>query len=204
MKLAIDVVLLPPDPIMNLVLEWNGELDRILPENITLGKFKCLPHISLVMGCIRADRLDQAVSVLKTVGTQHKKLQIRLPDIRTVKSDSGNRVITLDITLTPELTVLHHDIVRSFLPLLTEIADESAIDDVPPISPDAIKWINQYIPDQCFENFWPHITLGFGEAPRDFRPISFEGSRLAMCHLGNYCACSRILAETALTGLGHE
>ena len=197
-KIAINVVLLPPDPVMDMALEWNQMLCKVRPANIALGKLQYLPHISMVMGCIREDQLAQANTLLQSISSQHSALSLQVPNIRTVKAASGNNIITLDINPTRELVAIHESIVNIFQPLLTQDADESAINDVPPISPDAIAWINHYIPDQCFDNFWPHITLGFGDPPPTFQPISFQGSRLAICHLGNYCTCRTILVEAIL------
>ena len=82
-KIAINVVILPPDPVMDLVLEWNRMLCKTRPTNISLGKLQNLPHISIVMGCIRADQLDHANSILQSIATQHRALELqsaRYPD----------------------------------------------------------------------------------------------------------------------------
>ena len=153
----------------------------------------------MVMGCIRENQLAQANALLQSIASQHSRSRTRGAHISgPLKLASGNSVITLDINPTRELSALHESIVNIFQPLLTQDADEAAINDLPPISSDAIAWINHYIPDQCFDNFWPHITLGFGDPPSRFQPISFRGSRLAICHLGNYCTCRTILAEAIL------
>ena len=110
-KIAINVVILPPDPVMDLVLEWNHMLCKTRPTNITLGKLQYLPHISIVMGCIRTDQLDHANGMLQSIATQHRTLELQVPDIRTVSTASGNQVISFDIMLTQELAALHESIV---------------------------------------------------------------------------------------------
>ena len=202
-KIAINVVILPPDPVMDLALKWNQMLCETRPANIALGKLQYLPHISIVMGCLRTDQLDHANDMLRSIATQHRTLELQVPNIRTVSTASGNKVITFDIMLTRELAALHKSIVDAFSPLLTQDADDDAINDSPPISSHAVDWINHYIPDQCFDRFWPHITLGFGDPPATFQPISFFASRLAICHLGNHCTCRTILAETVLKPLNN-
>lgn len=197
-RFAIDVVLLPPDPVMDLALELNRKLCQGRPDNIALGRSRRIPHISMLMGCIRNDQLSEAAVLLKSVAAKYYAPDVNVEAIRTFDTPSGNRVVTLDIQVTPDLTALHESIVSAFRPLVSQDTDEAAIDDIPPISRDAIDWINNFIPDQCFKNFWPHITLGFGDAPFDFKPINFRGVRLAICHLGNYCTCSAILSETEL------
>ena len=65
-KIAVNVVILPPDPVMDLALEWNQLLRETRPANIALGKLQYLPHISIVMGCLRIDQLDHVL--LKPAG----------------------------------------------------------------------------------------------------------------------------------------
>ena len=89
-KFAINVAMLPPDPVMNLALEWNQMLCKARPANISLGKLQYLPHISMVMGCIREEQLDQANELLQSTAAQHSVLALQVPHIRTVNTASGN------------------------------------------------------------------------------------------------------------------
>lgn len=186
---------------MDLVLEWNRELCKARPTNIVLDKMHYMPHISMAMGCLPADQLEHANAILQSMATQHYELELRVPHIKTVDTESGDRVVTFDIDLSPQLAGLHESIVNAFGPLLTQDVTEAAINDLPPIDSSTLDWINHFIPHYCFQHFWPHITLGFGAPPPDFRPFSFQASRLAICHLGNHCTCSKILGEVFLKPL---
>ena len=197
-RFAVDIVILPPDSVMDLALKWNTNVRENKPTNIALSKSQYLPHISIFMGCVRADQFDQIESTLQAIAAKHRVLELHVPHIRIVSSSSGRQIITFDVNLTHELNSLHEEIVTAFRPLVTQDADDSAINDPPPITPDTLDWINHYMPRQCFDNFWPHITIGFGDTTLEFKPISFQGSRLAICHLGNHCTCKTILAETYL------
>jgi 2'-5' RNA ligase len=197
-RLAINIVILPPDSVMDLALKWNAKLRENEPANIVLGKSQYLPHISIAMGCIRADQFAQIESTLQTIAAKHRVLEIHMPQIRIVNASSDRQIIAFDVNLSEELNSLHETIVKAFRPLLTQDADESAINDSPPITSATLDWINHYIPRQSFDNFWPHITVGFGKPTLEFQPVSFQGSRLAICHLGNHCTCKTILAETNL------
>jgi hypothetical protein len=199
-RFAINIVILPPDSITDLALKWNTKLRADQPDNIALSKSQYLPHISIAMGCIRADQFDQIKSTLQAIAANHRILELRLPHIRIVNPSSARQIITFDVNLSEELNSLHEAIVNAFRPLVTQDADEFAINDSPPITSDTLDWINHYIPRQCFDNFWPHITVGFGKPTLEFHPVSFQGSRLAICHLGNHCTCKTILMETNLTG----
>ena len=197
-RYAINVVILPPDSVMDLVLEWNKKLLKNRTPNISLDKINFLPHISLAMGCLRADQLVRANSILQTLAPQHKKLELKIPHIRTVNTSSGDSVITFDINLTDELARLHEAVVTAFKPLLTQDATQDDVHGPPPVTAASLNWINNYIPHHCFDHYWPHITLGFGESPGHIQSSSFQVSRLAICHLGNHCTCRSILGEVPL------
>lgn len=197
-RFAVNVVILPPDPVMDLALEWNRELCTTHPTNIVLDKMHYLPHVSLAMGCLEANQLEQAQFILQSIASQHRALELRVPQVKILNTNSGNRVVTFDIELSPALTRLHEAIVVALRPLLTQDAVEADLNDVPPIDTAALEWINHYIPHHCFQHFWPHITLGFGQPPNNFQAYTFQASRLAICHLGNHCTCRQILEEALL------
>ena len=200
-RFAIDIAILPPDPVIDLALEWNRVVAQSHPTNIVMGKMHCLPHISLAMGCLAADQLEHGNAILQSIAAQHHALELRVPGFKTVDTAYGDHVVTFDIDISPGLAGLHESIVTALRPMLTQDATEEDINDLPPIDTSALDWINDYIPHYCFQHFWPHITLGFGSPPPDFQPYSFQASRLAICHLGNHCTCKSILREVFLKPL---
>ncbi len=199
-RLAIDVVLLPPDPVMDMALAWNRTLLKNGSQIIVLDKNHRIPHVSIVMGCLSIENLERAISVLKAVSASHRAMKLDVSRIKTATTASGT-VTSFDIEPSHELLRLHESIVTSFSPLLTQDTTEADLNDLPPIEASALEWINNYIPDHCYNRFWPHITLGFGDSPNNLTPFTFEASRLAICHLGNYCTCTKILTETVLRPL---
>jgi hypothetical protein len=64
----------------------------------------------------------------------------------------------------------------------------------PAVNELTLFWINGYFKNSSFENFKPHITTGFGKIDSVVLPIYFNASKLAICHLGNFCTCRKILA----------
>jgi hypothetical protein len=195
-RFAIDVVILPPESVMDMAIEQNRLLQKSRPDNIMLSKTHYLPHISIVMGCLSEDKLDDADIVLQAIAARRSAMELQVPCIKTV---SGNKTtVTYDIKLSHELITFHELVVSSFKPLLTQDASNEALADAPPIESSSINWINHFIPQHCFDHFWPHITLGFGEPLKPFQPFSFKASRLAICHLGNHCTCKNILREAIL------
>jgi hypothetical protein len=68
-------------------------------------------------------------------------------------------------------------------------------------TPWMFPYIQNFTQNSSYKNFNPHITIGDGIFERKLKlQIKFTASRLALCHLGNYCTCREILYETSLKG----
>jgi hypothetical protein len=197
-RFAIDIVLLPPEPVMNIILEWNKNLVKNDGRNLMLNKHDFLPHISMVMGCLSSDKLSTAQKILQSIITNHSSLELQASAVRMLGTADHRIVATMDIAVNAALIELHESIVNAFRSLLTQDANELDLFESSDIDHSTLKWINDFIPHQCFENFWPHITLGFGEPTIAFKPFAFQVTRIAICHLGNHCTCRKILAEESL------
>ena len=173
---------------------------RLCNSNIVLNKNDCLPHISLLMGCLSFDKLERAQSMLKVIGSQHNAMKLYIPGIRTVNTPAGD-VITLDIAPNEDLQQLHESVVNAFSPLISTDATDDDVLEAQRASGSTLDWINNFITQSSFKNFWPHITIGYlkeSGISEQIEPLSFTTSRLAICHLGNYCTCKVILKETSL------
>lgn len=196
-RCAVNFVILPPDHVMDIAISLNK---RACKESyIFLDKDKSFPHISLLMGCLRLDQIMQAEIMLKAIASQHKKMTLSITHMHTVNTSAGD-IMTLDIDPYNNLQLLHESLVKDFAPLLSKDATEADIFDSSPAA-STLAWINNYIPNSCFANFWPHITIGYTKEnalSERFGPFTFPASRLAICHLGNYCTCKRILTEVRL------
>ncbi|MEO5980591.1 MAG: 2'-5' RNA ligase family protein [Chryseolinea sp.] len=196
-RLAIDIVILPPEQVMDLAIEWNKHLAKKHLQSILLGKTISLPHISLLMGCLAKNQMASAHAALTDIANGTKSLDLRITRNRDV-GEVTSPVVTLDIESTPALLSLHENIVDTFKSLLTQDAKASEIDDTPPITHSSLKWISNFMADQCHENFWPHITVGHGNSEKVQTEYNFTATRLAIFHLGNHCTCKTLLFETTL------
>ncbi|HMG91461.1 MAG TPA: 2'-5' RNA ligase family protein [Chryseolinea sp.] len=198
-RFAVDFVILPPAPVTDVAISLNK---RLCNADIVLDEENCFPHLSLLMGCLRLEDLARAQSILKTIGSQHKKMKLNIPGIRTVGATVGD-VIALDIEPNNELQALHECVVNAFASLLSTDATGADVLGNSSANDSALVWINSFIQQSSFDNFWPHITAGYlkaGVSSEAIEPFSFTASRLAICHLGNYCTCRKILSEASLAG----
>jgi len=197
-RYAVDFVILPPDGVMDFAISLNKQVCK--ESYIFLDKDRSFPHISLLMGCLRLDQVKQAEIMLNAIASHHKKMTLSVMNVRTVNTTAGD-IMTLDIDPNNDLQRLHESLVKDFAPLLSKDATEADIIDSSPVA-STLDWINNFIPNSCFEKFWPHMTIGYTKENAlsgQVEPFTFTASRLAICHLGNYCTCKRILAEARLT-----
>jgi len=68
----------------------------------------------------------------------------------------------------------------------------------PPVNEIPLFWVKGFAKTSVRENYRPHITLGVGKPKQAIAPVQFTTSKLALCHLGNYCTCRDVLWSTSL------
>lgn len=197
-RYAVDVVILPPEPVVDLCIAWNRQLTTLESQSIVLNTTDTLPHISLLMGCMTDAFLRKAAGILEQITCDRSSIPLNITGLQS--TEGSHPVAALDIALSDELAEFQNTVIEAFRPVITQDAEEVDLFDPPPISASALEWINHFIPEQCYERFWPHITLGHGNPAGTQEPLVFRATRIAICHLGNHCTCRKILAEAQLMG----
>ena len=200
-----------------------------VPDKIVLDKKNCLPHISLAMGCIDEKDIADIEKVLQTIakgprlaGTKQYRLgQLSVIDIHVETSSAGEKVSVFQIEKTKTLQSLHEEVMQRLAPYCSYDVTADMIFSrfrrkvscgprsgvpAPEAGESTLLWIKNYPEKSSFENFFPHITIGYGEID-DYSfgsrkagslPAKFTASKLALCHLGNHCTCRKILASAEL------
>lgn len=199
-KIAIDVVLLPSEEMMDKAIKINEELLKDYENKIILHKENCLPHISLCMGCIDEKDLPKAKEILDDIANEFKQMDLVAEDIEAEIIPTGKKVSGLNIKKTDEVQKIHEIVMGKLFHLLTYNAEIEMVFNPPEVEEVTLFWIKNY--SKKYKNpdkFHPHITVGFGETDKFYFPINFGASRLALCHLGNYCTCRKILFESKLS-----
>ena len=187
--IASDVVLLPPPEVMDKAIEINCNLvKRAGDTGIVLDKEKCLPHITLAMGCIEEENISHIDNILKSIAED--LLPISLKTIQLKKGPAS-----LKIEKTRDIEILHELVMIRMSRFLThdvtmDMIYNSQNEEIAPVTFD---YIRGFMTKSSFENYTPHITLGVGEADLELESFEFACGRLALCHLGNYCTCRKIL-----------
>jgi len=199
-KLAVDVVLLPAEPMMELAIEMNRKLIHRYPAKIILDRHSCLPHISLAMGTVQQTDLEAVNVVLADVARCYHFDRLEAVGVSIGTNAVGEPVSAFELDKTPQLQGLHEELMNRLEQFLSYDATDQMIAADGPVDSSTLLWINSYRDKSSFEKFFPHITIGYGRLAEQVGAVAFEARRLALCHLGNHCTCRRILFETPLAG----
>lgn len=197
-KIAVDVVLLPSDGMMDKAIQANAELVEKFGSKIVLNKENCLPHISLAMGCINEKDVEPIGRLLELVAKESPLGELTVIGIRTSTNARGEKGSVFEVEKTRDLQSLHEKIMRKMTPYFgCDVTSEMIYGDEE-VAETTLLWIKNYARKASFTSFFPHITIGFGEIESEAFPITFAPSKLALCHLGNHCTCREVLASVEL------
>ncbi|MDH7599978.1 MAG: 2'-5' RNA ligase family protein [Sedimentisphaerales bacterium] len=194
-QIAVDIVLLPPREVMDLVIEQNRDLVAGRHREIVLTHDGALPHISLVMGCMETDTLPELVSIMNDLVKDHPPGGLTAIGIAIISNQVGKKVSSLLIHKTDPLQRLHEVLLIATGPLLGYQPRPEMFYGGAPVTQSTLDWVRLFREQSSLHRFWPHITIGYGVARPIDRPVSFHPQALAVCQLGNHCTCQRVLAE---------
>jgi hypothetical protein len=195
-EIAVDVVLLPDQTMTDLTIAANTQLVAKFGSKIILNKNDCLPHISLMMGCINCEDIVRIGELLQLLAAIAPK-RLKLVGIQKSTNFSGEIVSVLRVERSGRLQILHEKICEAVKPYFTyEIGGDMIAGGQP--SPSTLQWMQNYPTKSSHSNFSPHITIGYGNLPDRSLPAHFAVSHLALCHLGNHCTCVKVLWSTKI------
>ena len=197
-KMAVDIVLLPSEQMTNKAIEANSRLLTQFADQIILDKENCLPHISLAMGCIDKRDIACIEKILQTIADKYPPGQLSVIGIDTATNSVGEKVSAFKLEKTQRLQSLHEEVMRRTAPYFSYDVTAEMVLSPPMAGKSTLLWIKNYPEKSAFENFFPHITIGYGQTDDFSFPAKFTASKLALCHLGNHCTCRKILAVVEL------
>lgn len=194
-RMAVDVVLLPDAAMTQRAIALNRQLVASGPPEIVLNRQDCLPHISLAMGCLAETDLPAVDERLKDRARQTAVQQLEIVGLIRSVNSRGATTALLEVGRTEPLQTLHEQVMADMATWFTYDVTEAMVRDEI-AAPSTLDWIRTYPAQAAYENFHPHITVGYGRPPAaPGLPIPFAVTHLALCHLGNHCTCRRTLVS---------
>jgi hypothetical protein len=192
-KIAIDVVLLPDEPMTHHAIDVSERQSTLFNDTIVLHPKNCLPHISLAMGAIEESDTPKVSTILEKIASHFHTFTLRADSYQSNTIPSNEIVSEFTVEKTAELQSLHEMVMNELKPFLSYDITIDMVFSPPTVEEITLYWIKNYAEKSSFEQFRPHITLGLGELDDVKTPIAFTSSTLALCHLGNYCTCRKLL-----------
>ncbi len=197
-KIAVDIVLLPSERVTNQAIEANKGLLKQYADRIILDKENCLPHISLAMGCMDERDITNIEKILKIIAEKYNPGQLSVLGINIGTNSLSEKVSAFEVKKTEKLLSLHEEVMRRMEPYLSQDVTAEMVLSPPMAGESTLLWIKNYPEKSAFENFFPHITIGYGQVDAFSFTAEFTASKLALFHMGNHCTCRKILAAAEL------
>ncbi len=192
--LAVDVAILLPDPLLEPVLRLNAEL--LPPPDGLRFDDTHLPHVTLVQLFIGAAQLPDVVH--ETAAALRGVAPLRLAPAGLSR---GRTASTVRLEPTDALIRLHArlmDRLRQFESAQGDATAFLATGSLPARDAD-VEWVRRFRAHAAYDRFDPHVTVGVGALPEPGPLPAADGARVALCQLGRFCTCRRVLAEWTLT-----
>ncbi|MYD87434.1 MAG: 2'-5' RNA ligase family protein [Acidobacteria bacterium] len=192
--LAVDVaLLLPPGP-HELVTQLNARLPG--PPDGFRFDADHLPHVSLVQQFVPATDLPSVSAEVGAVLSTAPPLTLVAERLA-----SSGTTTSLVLAATPPLETLHARLMDRLAPFDMAAGDADAfLAAGEPARARDIEWVTRFRTAAAYAAFEPHVTLGAGMLDDAAPALEFEADRVAICRLGRFCTCRRVLASWTLAG----
>jgi len=194
-KVAIDIALIPPKEIIDLSVEMSKSMQ---PNKIELHPTRQIPHITLVMGGVLEDDLPKFQKIVDQVVMKFRPLDLQIMGINYTGASTE-----FSIQKSNQIKKLHQRLLQELDGFLKFNCELDSLYDHKNTNEKTLFWINGFEKYRANDDYRPHITLGLGgldesAAEKIKLPIKFKVEKIALCHLGNFCTCRKILFETDL------
>lgn len=203
-KIAIDIVLLLTEEIMDLCIAINRESFKHGKGRFLMSKEDFVPHISLTLGCIDEEKLPEIIKTIESISQDQEPLALKLEGIGLFQRDDGKRGY-LKINISEELRNLHKKVLDAVSDKLVKCdsADVLIEGNITGISITSKNILNNYKESYAYEKYNPHITLCSYDSDQfskdiDF-PIKSTASKIALFQIGDGCTCRKLVYSSNMT-----
>jgi 2'-5' RNA ligase len=183
---AIDVAILPPPNVSARAIALSAALPAHESQGLLLGD-DCLPHITLTQQFVPSESLELLIEKIDCVLRDREPVHLRVTG-----GGKGSNSVWMSIERSPELVNLHEQLLHAAQPYEATSGDAAAFCGEDARERD-VRWVQEFRHQSSFERFRPHITLGHASEPPVVEPMACVAKTIAVCHLGRFCTCRRII-----------
>ncbi len=192
---AIDIVLLPELEDQHKAVEANRMLESAENEQIPLSLSNCIPHITVLMGCVSRENLKQIDRKLNELSREFSGLSVSSKGHYMVKNSWGKVTTLWNIDKDSDMLSLHHKVLSQIGGLVHYDVEREMFHEPQEVTGSTMEYVKKFIIDHGGINYDPHITIGYGELKDFDLPQEIRISEIAACQLGNHCTCRKVLAS---------
>lgn len=144
--------------------------------------------MTLTQQFVPVPALETVFARVDAVLRGHASLAVRVTGVSRASSS-----VSLALERTTELARLHAEVMAALMDLecpdgdVAAFANEARAKDV--------AWVRGFRRDASAGHFAPHVTLGHTPTPPDVPSFEAMLDVAAVCHLGRFCSCRRILRQ---------
>ena len=207
-RVAIDIVLLPPQEIVDQCILLNKQSD---PAKYIVFSDGYMPHITLCMGSVLKTDLEKIKAALKQFSTSLSTLHLSINKVTYSHygkaKDSSFYSFSFSDSSIQALKGLNNTIAGIVKEYAAEEGDKSMFYNPDKVEARSIQYVKTFIKEHSGnEKYDPHISLGNCKgicSHEPAMPIPFRCSQLAMFQLGPYGTCNSG-ALLYLTNIGSQ
>ena len=186
LTIALDIAILPPADVSARAIALSAALPADGSQGLLLGVDR-LPHITLTQQFVPFESLDPLLAQLDRLLRDCEPVPLRVTG-----GGKGSNSVWLTIERTPALANLHAQLLQTAEPFEVTTGDAASFFGGDARDRD-VRWVREFRRESSFDRFTPHITLGHASEPPTVEPMEFVATTIAVCHLGRFCACQRII-----------
>ena len=186
LTIALDIAILPPADVSARAIALSAALPADGSQGLRLGVDR-LPHITITQQFVPFESLDLLLAQLDRLLRDCEPVPLRVTG-----GGKGSNSVWLTIERTPALANLHAQLLQTAEPFEVTTGDAASFFGGDARDRD-VRWVREFRRESSFDRFTPHITLGHASEPPTVEPMAFVATTIAVCHLGRFCACQRII-----------
>ena len=191
LPIAIDIAILPPADVSARAIALSAALPADESQGLLLG-VDCLPHITLTQQFVPFQSLDPLLAQLDRLVRNREPVPLRVTGGGKGTRGHTTSSVWMTIERTPALASLHAQMLQAAEPFEVATGDAAAFFGEDARDRD-VRWVREFRRESSVDRFAPHITLGHASEPPMVEPIEFVATTIAVCHLGRFCTCQRII-----------
>ena len=189
---AIDAAILLPPAAQDAVARLNAQLAG--PPDGFRFDGNHLPHVTLAQQFVPAADLPLVAAEAGAVLASFPPLTLTAERLA-----SNGRTTSLVLAATGSIDAIHTRLMDRLaaFDMTTGGADAFLADGEPPRARD-VEWVTRFRTAAAYASFEPHVTLGVGVLDAPAPALEFEADQVALCRLGRFCTCRRVVASWTL------